>query len=81
MAATQGTVCMADEKVTSLEVIKLRRRIELRDLALAAFYPHTQSTTPLPAVTPDIQSLRKPQRDNPSPPENVAKPWKKPWDK
>jgi hypothetical protein len=58
-------VCMADEKVASLEVIKPRRRIELRDLALAAFYPQTRSTTPLPA----------------SPPANVAKPWKKPWEK
>jgi hypothetical protein len=72
---------MADEKVTSLEVIKPRRRVELRDLALAAFYPQSRSTTPLPAITPDMQSLQKRQRDHPSPPENVAKPWKKPWDK
>jgi hypothetical protein len=72
---------MADEKVTSLEVIKPRRRVELRDLALAVFYPQTRSTTPLPAITLDMQSLQKRQRDNPSPLENVAKPWKKPWDK
>jgi hypothetical protein len=72
---------MADEKVTSLEVLKARRRVELRDLALAAFYPQTRSTTPLPAVRLDVQSLQKRQRDNPSPAENVAKPWKKPWDK
>jgi hypothetical protein len=72
---------MADEKVTSLEFIKPRRRIELRDLALAAFYPQTRSTTPLPGMAPGMQSLQKRQRDNPSPPENVAKPWKKPWDK
>ena len=72
---------MADEKVTSLEVIKRRRGIELRGLALAAFYPQSRSTTPLPAITPDMQSLQKRQRDNPSPLENVAKPWKKPWDK
>ena len=72
---------MADEKVTSLEVIKRRRGIELRGLALAAFYPQSRSTTPLPAITPDMQSLQKRQSDNPSPLENVAKPWKKPWDK
>jgi hypothetical protein len=72
---------MADEKVTSLEIIRPRRRIELRDLALAEFYPQTRSTTPLPSITPDLQSLKKRQRDNPSPPQNAAKPWKKPWDK
>jgi len=69
---------MADEKVTNLEVIKPRGRIEVRDLALATYYPRTESTTPLPAITPDV---RKRQRHNPSPPENIAKPWKKPWDK
>jgi hypothetical protein len=72
---------MADEKVTSSEFIKPQRRIELRDLALAAFYPQTRSTTPLPASGPYTQSLQKRQRDKSSPPENVAKPWKKPWDK
>jgi hypothetical protein len=72
---------MADENKTSLEVIKPRRRIELRDLALATFYPQTRSTTPLPAVTADMSSMQKRQRANSSPPENVAKPWKKPWDK
>ena len=72
---------MADEKVANLEVIKPRRRIELRDLALAAFYPQTRSTTPLPANAQAMRSLQKRQRDNPSPPENVAKPWKKPWEK
>jgi hypothetical protein len=72
---------MADEKVTYLELIKPRRRTEVRDLALAAFYPRTQSISPLPVITPDVQFLHKRQRDNPSPPENVAKPWKKPWDK
>lgn len=71
---------MADEK-TSLEVTKPRRRIELRDLALTAFYPQTRSSTPLPAVTPVTQTLQKRPRDNAGPPENVAKPWKKPWDK
>jgi hypothetical protein len=72
---------MADEKVTYLQVVKPRRPIEVRDLALAAFYPRIQSTTPVPAVTPGGQSPQKRQRDAPSPPENVAKPWKKPWDK
>jgi hypothetical protein len=72
---------MADEKVTYLQVVKPRRPIEVRDLALAAFYPRTKSTTSIPAVTPDVQSLQKRQRDDPSPPENVAKPWKKPWEK
>jgi hypothetical protein len=72
---------MADEKVTSLEVIKPRRRIELRDLALAASYPQSRSTTPSPSITSDLQSLQKRQRDYPSALENVAKPWKKPWDK
>jgi len=72
---------MADEKVTSLEIIRSRRRIELRDLALAESYPQTRSSMPLPSITPDLESLKKRQRDNPSPPENEAKPWKKPWDK
>jgi hypothetical protein len=72
---------MADEIVISLEVIKPRRRVERRDLALAAFYPQSRSTTPLPAIAADMQALQKRQRDHPSPLENVAKPWKKPWDK
>jgi hypothetical protein len=70
---------MADDKATSLDVIKPRRPIELRDLALAVVYPQTRSTTPL--VTPGMQPLQTRLRDNPSPAENVAKPWKKPWDK
>jgi hypothetical protein len=72
---------MADEKVSSLEVIRPRRRIELCDFPLAAFYPQNQSITPLPAITADMPSLRKQRREDPSPAENVAKPWKKPWDK
>ena len=71
---------MADEKVTSLEIIRPRRRIELRDLALAEFYPQSRSTTPLP-VTHGLQPLKKRQRGNPSPAEGEAKAWKKPWDK
>jgi hypothetical protein len=72
---------MADKKVTRLEAFRLRRRVELRDFPLAAFYPQNQSSIPLPAITPDMQSLHTPQRDDPKSPENVAKPWKKPWDK
>jgi hypothetical protein len=71
---------MADDKTINLEVITPRRRIELREFTLAAFYPETQPATPLPAIT-DVQPLQRRQRDNPSPSENVAKPWKKPWDK
>jgi len=72
---------MADEKLTYLQVFKPRRPIQVRDLALAAFYPRTQSSTSIPALTPGVKSLQKRPRDNPSPPENVAKPWKKPWGK
>jgi hypothetical protein len=69
-------------KVTNLAAVRLRHRVEVRDLALAAAYPQAQSaTTPLPLTIPNVRSLDKQRRDNPSPPENVAKPWKKPWDK
>jgi hypothetical protein len=72
---------MDEEKATILEAIRLRRRIEVRDLALAAAYPQAPSaTSPLPHIIPDVRSLEK-RRDHPSPRENVAKPWKKPWDK
>jgi hypothetical protein len=74
---------MTDEKVTKLEAIRPRRRIDLPDFALAAFYPRTPSAIPLSAITmatPDVQPPQRRQRDNPSP-ENVAKPWKKPWDR
>jgi hypothetical protein len=40
-----------------------------------------KATTPLPGIAPDMEFLQKRQRDNRSPAENVAKPWKKPWDK
>jgi hypothetical protein len=75
---------MTDEKATYLEVFRLRPRVELRDFALAAFYPRAQLPTPRPAITvatPDVPPLQRRQRENSSPPENVAKPWKKPWDK
>jgi hypothetical protein len=73
---------MAEEKVPNLAAIRLRHRIEVRDLALAAAYPQAQSaTTPLPLIIPNVKSLEKRRHDNPSQHENVAKPWKKPWDK
>ena len=72
---------MADEKVLSLEIIRPRRRIELRDLALAVSYPQTRPSTSLHSIAPDLQARKKRPRDNPIPPENAAKPWKKPWDK
>jgi hypothetical protein len=78
---------MADEKVSISELIRLRRSIEPREFALALFYPQTHSSTAAhfkrTEGTPSIpeQPLRGRLRDNPDPPESVAKPWKKPWDK
>jgi hypothetical protein len=75
---------MADEKAINLEMIRPRPRVELRDLALAVFYPQTKSAIPLRAIavaTTNVQPLQGRQRDYPSTPENIAKPWKKPWDK
>jgi hypothetical protein len=75
---------MADEKATKLKVIRAKRRVEFCDFALATSYPRTQSATALPAntsATPAVRPLQAPQRDNSSPPANVAKAWKKPWDK
>jgi hypothetical protein len=79
---------MTDEKVANSELIRLRRNLELREYALAAFYPLTHSCIsahhkravdrlPVIAVHPPLSRLP----DNPDPPESVAKPWKKPWDK
>jgi hypothetical protein len=81
-------VCMADEKVTISELVRLRRSTEPREFALAAFYPQTHSGTAAHlkrtegtiSMIPE-QSLRRRLRDNLDPPENIAKPWKKPWDK
>jgi hypothetical protein len=72
---------MNDEKATGQEISKPRRRIEVRDLALAASYPQTRSTTPLSATTPHMEFLKKRQRDASDLPASEAKPWKKPWDK
>jgi len=80
---------MADDKVTISELIRLRRSTEPREFALAAFYPQTHSGTGAAhlkrtegstSMIPE-QPLRIRLRDNPDPPERVAKPWKKPWDK
>jgi hypothetical protein len=51
--------------------------------ALAALYPRNEPATPLYAMavaTTHVQLLHRAQLDNPGPAENVAKPWKKPWD-
>jgi hypothetical protein len=75
---------MADKKATKLDIMRPARRIEFDDFALAAFYPRTQSGAPLAAIaaaTPVVHPLHKRQRDDLSPTESVAKPWKKPWDK
>jgi hypothetical protein len=79
---------MADEKVSISEFIRLRRSIEPREFALALFYPQTHSGTAAHlkrtegtiSMIPE-QPLRSRLRDNLDPPESVAKPWKKPWDK
>jgi hypothetical protein len=79
---------MADKKVSIAEFIRLRRSIEPREFALALFYPQTHSGTAAhlkrtegPISMNPGQTLRSRLRDNPDPPESVAKPWKKPWDK
>jgi hypothetical protein len=83
-------------KVTNPELIRLHRSLELREYALAAFYPLTHSgisahhkravdRLPVLASHPLLSALR----DNRHQPESIAnqrpsdepKPWKKPWDK
>jgi hypothetical protein len=79
---------MADEKVSIAEFIRLRRSIEPREFALALFYPQTHSGTAAHlkrtegtiSMIPE-QRMRSRLRDYPDPPESIAKPWKKPWDK
>lgn len=79
---------MEDKKVTNTELNRLRRSMELREFALAAFYPQSQSGAvahrklaedELPVV--NVPPARSRFPENPDPPENVAKPWKKPWEK
>jgi hypothetical protein len=75
---------MADEKAKTSEVIKPRPGIEPREFALAAFYPQTQPAGLLRDITiaaPSVQPLQRGRGDDPRPPENVAKAWKKPWDR
>jgi hypothetical protein len=79
---------MEDKKVTHSEQVRLRRSIELREYALTAFYPlthsgisahHKRGVDRLPVIA--VHPLLSRPPDNPDPPESVAKPWKKPWDK
>jgi hypothetical protein len=79
---------MNDKKLTNSVQIKLRRVQQLREFALAVSYPLSHSGTAAhrkqtedehPAIP--VRTLRSRPRDNPEPPESVAKPWKKPWDK
>jgi hypothetical protein len=79
---------MADKKVTISELIRLRRSMEPREFALAAFYPQTHSGTAAHLKRTEgsislipVQPARSRLRDNPDLPESAAKPWKKPWDK
>jgi hypothetical protein len=74
---------MAEKRAKNVKVMRPARRVELGDFALAAFYPRIQSGAPVAAVMaiPVVLPLHKRQRDYPSPPESVAKPWKKPWDR
>jgi hypothetical protein len=80
---------MQDKKVTNSAAIGLRRAKELGEFALAASYPSTHSgdaahlkrienASPASAEPP-LRRRRLPH--NPNPVENVAKPWKKPWEK
>jgi hypothetical protein len=79
---------MEEKKVANSEIVKLRRAMELREFALAAFYPLTHAgdavrlkrTEDAPPVIP-VPPPRGALPDNPNPPGSVAKPWKKPWDK
>jgi hypothetical protein len=62
---------MEDKKAPNSEQIRLRRVTELREFALAAFYPLTHSG--------DAVHLKRTENAQRSPDE--PKPWKKPWDK
>jgi len=79
---------MDDKKVTHSEQLRLRRAMYLRGFALAVSYPpnhfgtgaHRKQTKHELAMIPERPQRSQPP-DNPDPPESVAKPWKKPWDK
>jgi hypothetical protein len=76
-----------DKKVTNPEILRLRRSLELREYALAAFYPlthsgisahHKRAADRLPVIaasppTPQVEHGYQQPPDGP-------KPWKKPWD-
>ena len=72
---------MEDKKVTKSELIRHRRVKELREFALAAFYPlthssnaaHLRRTDDVPPAIPAHHPLSR-RRDNRCPPESAAKP-------
>jgi hypothetical protein len=69
---------MADEKPTILQPFRLRHRVEPLEFALA---DAPLERTAINVATPELQPLRRRKRGDPSPPKNVAMPWKKPWDR
>jgi hypothetical protein len=79
-----------DDKKRNLERIRLHRSLELREYALAAFYPLTRSGISAPrkrakddlsviAAHPLLSALGREHGYQRAPDE--PKPWKKPWDK
>jgi hypothetical protein len=79
---------MDDKKVANSELVKLRRTMELRKLALAEFYPTTHSgiVAHRKLTEGEVPRIRVPPLPTrlghkPTPPERVAKHWKNPWDK
>ena len=77
---------MAERKLTNAELSKLRRSIALGELELGACYPQTHTGIAMHGkrarhAIPDEEPGKGRVGNNPDPPESVAKPWKKPWDK
>ena len=78
-----------EKKAANAEQIRLRRAMELHELALATFYPpahsgvSTRRKRPKDEKLPVIAAhpLLSPLGGNQLPPKSVPKPWKKPWDK
>ena len=79
---------MDDQKVANSELVRLRRIMELRKLALAQFYPTTHSGIvahrkltegEVPRIL--VPPLPTRLRHKPNTPESVPKHWKNPWDK
>jgi hypothetical protein len=73
---------MADEKVTNSELVRQRRDMELREFALAEFYPRTHTGAAAHLKRTDdtlaVQRTRSQLHDRPDPAASAAKPWKKP---